>query len=285
MYGLIYKIVNLVTSDFYVGSTNKFSVRRATHKQRLKKNRHHCAHLQNAWNKYGSAAFAFVVVEEIDSQDSLFEAEQRWLDAHVGKSHCYNHSKTADAPWRGVCKEQHPRFGAVISQQAREQISATLKEFYKTPENHPRYGKTHTDEARQKISENRKGKMAGEAHYRYGKTVSDEVKAKISAAQIGKPKALRILTEEGRKKIADAAEKGHYSHWQGRTHTEAAKLKMSKAVVAIDPNGIETEFESITKLREILQMTAPTVDRALKSGQSISRGVRAGWKFFYRQPR
>lgn len=281
MYGVIYKIVNLVTSAFYVGSTNSFSRRQITHKQRLKKKKHHCAHLQNAWNKYGAASFAFVVVEEVETQESLFVAEQKWLDKHVGKEYCYNHSKDAFSPFRGLAREQHPSFGRAKTAEEKLKISVALKEFYKTPENHPRYGTTHTDEARQKISENRKGKMAGVSHYRYGKTVSDEVKAKISAAQIGKPKAPRTMTEAGRQKIADAVEKGRYSHWQGRTHTDASRLLMSKAVVAIDPNGVEMKFDSITKLREMLQMTAPTVDRALKSGQAVSRGTKAGWKFLY----
>lgn len=279
---VIYKIVNLVTSAFYVGSTNNFAVRMQTHKKRLKKNRHHCKHLQNAWNKYGAASFAFVVVKELESDEALFAEEQKWLDEHVGKDYCYNHAKSADAPWRGLPKEQQPNFGRIRAASEKQTISAALKAFYaESPENHPRYGKTHSEETRQKISANRKGKMAGKNHYRYGKTLSEEVKAKISAAQLGKPKAPRILTEEGRKKIAEAAAAGNYSHWTGRKHTEEAKAKMSRRVKAVSPDGTETVYASITKLREALDLAPPTVTRALQSGKPISRGTKEGWSFFY----
>jgi group I intron endonuclease len=282
MAGVIYKIVNLVTSAFYVGSTNDFSKRRVVHRQRLKRGKHHCAHLQAAWNKYGASAFAFVVVQELDSNEALFQEEQKWLDEHVGQKYCYNHSKHADAPWRGVEKEKQPNFGRAKTDEERQAISQTLKEFYaEAPENHPRYGKEHSDEARAKISANRKGKMAGEAHYRFGQHLSDEVKAKISAAQLGKPKAPRVLTEEGRQKILASAAAGNYGHWKGKTHTEEAKAKMSRRVIAKAPDGTETEYSSITKLREDLNMTAPTVTRALQSGKPISRGAKQDWAFRY----
>lgn len=280
MSGAIYKIVNLATSDFYVGSSTNFSQRWTTHKQRLKRNRHHCKHLQAAWNKYGAAAFAFIVVEEVSG--ALHEAEQKWLDEHVGKPYCYNHSKHADTPFRGLAKEEHPRFGQEKTEVEKQAISQTLKEFYaEAPENHPRYGREHTNEARAKISENRKGKAAGEAHYRFGQHLSDEVKAKISAAQLGKPKAPRVLTEEGRQKILASAAAGNYSNWKGRSHTEEAKAKMSRRVIATAPDGTETEYSSITKLREELNMTAPTVTRALQSGKPISRGAKQDWTFRY----
>lgn len=280
MAGVIYKIVNLVTSAFYVGSSSGVSARWVNHRRLLKKGKHHCAHLQAAWNKYGAAAFAFVVVEEVN--DDIKVAEQKWLDEHVSKSYCYNHSKHADAPWRGVEREKQPNFGRAKTDEEKGAISKSLKEFYaEAPENHPRYGKEHSDEARAKISENRKGKAAGEAHYRFGQHLSEEVKAKISAAQLGKPKAPRALTEEGRQKILASAAAGNYGHWKGKTHTEEAKAKMSRRVIAIAPDGTETEYSSITKLREELNMTAPTITRALQSGKPISCGTKQDWTFRY----
>jgi group I intron endonuclease len=282
MAGVIYKIVNLVTSDFYVGSTGNFSRRIVVHRQRLKRNKHHCKHLQAAWNKYGFSAFAFVIVKELDTDEALFAEEQKWLDEHVGKDYCYNHSKCAETPLRGLAKEKHPRFSQPKTSEERQKISDTLKEFYaEAPENHPRYGKEHTDEARAKISENRKGKAAGAEHYRFGKHLSDEVKAKISAAQLGKPKGPRILTEEGRAKIKAAVEAGNYSHWTGKKHTDEAKAKMSKKVLVVAPDGHQTEYASITKLRAALNMTPISVDRALKSGVPVSKGPRQGWMFKY----
>jgi group I intron endonuclease len=282
MSGVIYKIVNLVTSSFYVGSSNRASTRFVTHRNRLKRNKHHCAHLQAAWNKYGASAFAFVVVKELETDEALFVEEQKWLDEHVGKEYCYNHSKHADTPFRGLSKEEHPRFNKPKDDAERLAISSTLKAFYaESPENHPRYGKTHTDETRAKISENRKGKMAGADHYRFGKQLSTEVKAKISAAQLGRPKAPRMRTEEGKQKIREAAAAGNYSNWTGKKHSEESRAKMSKRVVAVDPFGQEVEYASITKLREEMSITAPTITRALQSGKALSKGARRGWSFRY----
>lgn len=282
MSGVIYKIVNLVNSSFYVGSSNQSSTRFTTHRNRLKRNKHHCAHLQAAWNKYGAAAFVFVIVQELETDEALFTEEQKWLDEHVDKDYCYNHSKHADAPWRGIAREKQPNFKRPKTEKERAAISATLKEFYaEAPENHPRYGKAHTDEARAKISENRKGKNAGADHYKFGQHLSDEVKAKISAAQLGKPKAPRVLTEEGRRKIQEAAAAGNYSNWTGKKHTEESREKMSRRVIAVDPSGQETEYSSITKMREELNMTPPTVTRALQSGKALSKGARQGWVFRY----
>ena len=82
-------------------------------------------------------------------------------------------------------------------------------------------------------------------------------------------------------KIRAAAQAGHYDHWKGRNHTEEARDKMGRAVVSVSPEGIETVYPTITKLRKVLGLTPPTVDRALKSGLPITKGKAAGWSFKY----
>ena len=62
---VIYKIINRVNDKFYVGSTVNKKVRFREHRKQLRGNRHHCKHLQAAWNKYGEVKFDFVVVEEV----------------------------------------------------------------------------------------------------------------------------------------------------------------------------------------------------------------------------
>lgn len=195
---VIYKIINLTNGKFYIGSTNNTKVRFRTHRNKLRKGCHHCAHLQAAWNMYGEEAFIFKVVSTIAEGESLQEAEDLWLLKHFGAEHCYNTGRRSGAPWRGGIREKHPNFGSAVSDEERQRISNTLKSFYAAaPENHPRYGKRHTEETKRLISEHRKGKMAGENHYRYGQTVSDEVKKKIGDAQRGVKKNPREFTPEG----------------------------------------------------------------------------------------
>lgn len=257
--------------------------RTALHRKRLRKGTHHCAHLQAAWNKYGEASFVFAAIEVIPDGEDLLAAEDVWLSAHYGKEYCYNTGRTAAAPWRGVYGAANPAYGRKLSEENKAQISSTLKATYAAaPENHPRLGKAHTEEARKKMSDSRIGKMAGEKHYRYGKTVSEEVRKKIGDTQRGKPKSPgRRITPEGRAKIAAAAAAGKYSHWEGRNHTQESREKMGRPIVAISPEGAETEHAIQSALCEQLGVFMPTIHRAIKSGKPISRGKIAGWSFKY----
>lgn len=276
----IYKIINLVNDKFYVGSTINKKVRFRQHRKLLRGNRHHCKHLQAAWNKYGEAKFVFEVVEEVPVAVSLQEVEERWLKEHVGREYCYNTGHSADAPWRNAPAYKTPNFGRVMAEDQKAQISAALKEFYAADyNNHPRVGTTHSAETKAKISA---AKKANPVAPWAGKERSVETKAKISDAQRGKPKAAgRKVSEEGLAKIRAAAEAGNYSHWKGRKHTDESRAKMSKAIIATDPDGVECNFTSLTETLAAVKLLMPTLRRALKSGQPLSRGPKKGWAFRY----
>lgn len=200
----IYKIINTVNGKFYVGSTTNTRERFRTHRNRLRKGKHHTKHLQSAWNKYGETAFIFHVIETVPEGQSLREAEDRWLAEHVGQPHCYNKSKYSDTPMRGIAKEDHPSFGRPKSEEERQAISRTLKEFYAQDiTNHPRFGKEHSEETKEKI---RQAKLSSPTRAWLGKERSEETKAKIGDAQRGVPKSERTFTPEG---LARAQENMH----------------------------------------------------------------------------
>jgi group I intron endonuclease len=275
---VIYKIINLVNDKFYVGSTTNKKVRFREHRKQLRGNRHHCKHLQAAWNKYGEEKFDFRVVEEVPVEQELWVAEDRWLREHHGKPYCYNSGAAAVAPWRGVYGAAHPNFGVVATPKQKAQISKTLKEFYAADYfNHPRVGKAHTEETKEKI---RQAKLANPQTPWLGRERSDETKAKIGAAQRGKPKTPgRKVSEEGRAKIQANIEAGRsHKHWTGRKHTEEARAKMSKAVFVM-PDGLM--FPSLTAVLERYQIKMPTLRRALASGKPITKGKLAGYSFKY----
>jgi group I intron endonuclease len=278
---IIYKIVNLVNDKFYVGSTNNKKVRFRQHRKLLRRNKHHCKHLQASWNKYGEDKFKFVVVEEVDSDTPLHEVEELYLMRNVGKPHCYNSGYSAKAPWRNAPKEKTPNFGKAVTEAQKQQISKTLKAFYAEDyTNHPRVGKHHSAETRAKISAS---KLANPVKYWEGKERSEETKRKISEAQAGKPKAVgRKLTEEGRKKVMEniAAGRSH-KHWLGRVHTEEAKAKMSRELIGITPDGSTKSFPSLTYVRDTLKVGLATIIRACKTGKQIQFGSLAGWRFAY----
>lgn len=266
---VIYKIVCVVDDYFYIGSTSNHRRRKWEHWKSLRDKTHHCTALQKAWDQYGEDAFCFEVIEEVEEAQQ-FSVEDTWLAQHAGASYCYNTAVSAFDP---------PSSTPI----AKQKISATLKALYQDKTAHPRYGVQHTEETKAKISANRVGKMAGEEHYRFGQTVSEEVRKKIGDTQRGVPKpAGRVVSEEGRAKIRANIEAGRsHKHWLGKQHTEEAKAKMRMRIVAVSPEGVVQEFDSLTATLEHFHMFMPTLRNALKTGRALSKGVNAGWRFAY----
>lgn len=277
---VIYKIINLVNDKFYVGSTNNKKVRFRQHRKLLRGSRHHCKHLQAAWNKYGEAKFDFVVVEEIADADNLQAAEDRWLQEHVGQPYCYNSGYASQAPWRSAPPEVTPNFGRVMSQEQKLKVSQSLKEFYAEDYfNHPRVGKQHTEETKAKISA---AKLANPTRYWEGQERSAETKAKIGNTQRGKPKGPRKVSEEGRAKIRANIEAGRsHMHWVGKKHTEASKEKMMRPILATLPDASTRQFRGLSEASVELTVFLPTLIRACKSGKAVSKGPLKGWRFEY----
>ena len=269
MKNVIYKIRNVVNNKFYVGSTVDSRKRFWAHRKALRLGNHDCIHLQRAWDKYGEDCFKFEIIEQLNSKEELYPAEQKWLDEHFGKDYCYNVAAHADSPMRDASPE--------IRAKLAEKTKAWLER-----DGHPRQGHKCTPEEIAYMGERRKGIHAGENHYRYGKTVSEETSEKIGDTQRGKSKGPgRTVSPEGMAKIRAAAEAGHYSHWEGRKHSEESKLKMSKQIVVVYPDGSSMLYNSITELRNETGLKPTTINRALKAKWPISKGEFKGWEFYY----
>lgn len=85
----VYTILHKPSGQFYVGSSNDIKNRIATHKRELKRNNHHCNHLQRAWNLYDKNEFEFKeFIETIDLQKAR-EIEQFYIDLFI-KDKLYN---------------------------------------------------------------------------------------------------------------------------------------------------------------------------------------------------
>lgn len=93
----IYQIKNLITNDFYVGSSLNISKRIQTHLKALRKNKYHSRFLQRAWNKYKEENFVFEYLEQCLESEILI-LEQSYIDTLNPK---YNVSKFATAFMKG----------------------------------------------------------------------------------------------------------------------------------------------------------------------------------------
>lgn len=273
---VIYWIRNKLNGKFYVGSSTQRYVRWKTHKQKLRTNRHHCRHLQAAWNKYGEPNFEFSVVEKVLCEQVLQAAEDRWLIEHVGKHHCYNTGIRSGAPMRGRTGAAHPNYGRPMSEGQKKKLREATREQWKNAD--PRTGRNHTEEAKAKISE--KVQIAV-AQGRGGCFIpSVETRAKMSAALKGNQCAKgHVRTDEHRRALSEA-QKGN-QNWLGKAHSEESKAKMGQQVRMISPEGEATVYPRTTAIKEQLGIFLPTIQRSVRSGKPLAKGPYKGWRFEY----
>ena len=181
----IYKIINVINNKFYVGSAVNFARRKTRHFSELRRNKHSNPKLQNAWIKYGEAAFVFVIVEELELGVDILAAETVWLKQHVGKEYCYNLGVDATAPMLGMAGVLSPTWGYKHTATAKARISKTSKSRIQTEEEKSKRIKTMqghfvAPSTRAKIS----ASLSGEKNFNYGKPRSQGFIDKVSKAVV-----------------------------------------------------------------------------------------------------
>jgi len=90
--GGVYKITNISNERLYVGSTGCFRKRAMNHLNQLTANTHKNTFLQNDFNKCGSDAFRFEVLDVVEGDKAnRLNHEQHFLDQfYDGQKNCYN---------------------------------------------------------------------------------------------------------------------------------------------------------------------------------------------------
>ena len=239
---VIYRITNMLTEDYYIGSAQSFERRAWQHRYDLRRNCHKNPHMQASWNKYGEDAFVFEVLEDHEEDQDILAIENGYLHKHVDDPCCFNINRDA----------YQSRLGQVLTQATKDKISCS-----------------------------RKGKSVGPTHYRYGHTVSEEVRAKISQTQKGRPSSMKgkKMSEQGRANVVAAVKRGPDSHFYGKRPTNADDLQ--RAVTVRFPDGREETFNSLTYIRDTFGVSINTTARACRSRGRVERGAFAGHQMWY----
>ena len=211
----IYGIVNIITHKIYIGQTSNFNKRFKEHYNNLVANRHVNHHLQNAWNKYGSENFIFIIIEFCENNVNLLtKREQYWIDYYggIGSSNTYNNR---DAGNRGTFSEssREKLRKASMGRKVSDDVKQHLHEI--------NIGRKHTPEAIEKIRQASMGRPGA----MLGKHLSDETKKKISDKLKGRPAHNKGVphTEEAKRKIGEASRNRPRRKW-----TEEEKRAMSE---------------------------------------------------------
>lgn len=111
----IYSITNTQNNKLYIGSSKNIEQRWRQHKNMLKGDRHHSAHLQNAWNKYGEDNFIFEIIEECN-EDILIEREQYYIDLYSSADSLYGYNESEIAGRPSMTQEQREYYGKLASE-------------------------------------------------------------------------------------------------------------------------------------------------------------------------
>lgn len=271
----VYRIINTVSGTYYVGSSTNLYERWRTHRKKLRAGTHPNPKLQASWTKHGEDAFAFVILAEFDVVQDMEACEEALLVDCVPDPQCCNLSMSATTPWRNK-GALHPNYGKTHSDAVKAALREIALQQWKVSD--PRTGCTHSDETKALISTK---VQAALAEGRGGHFIpSEATRAKMSAALQGNKCALGYKRTKAEKDAIADRMRGN-QNWLGKAHSEESRNKMGRAVVATSPDGSETTYATITKLRAALSLTPPTVDRALKAGTPLAKGRLKGWSFRY----
>jgi group I intron endonuclease len=169
----VYKITHQDSGDCYVGSSLRLRSRIRGHRKGLRVNKHENQHLQNAWNKYGSDAFTYSVLEYVPT-GAVIPREQFWMDTlHP----VYNIAKIAGSNAGNklgpMSQSQKDKIGAanrgkVASQETRDFLSSIRKgvpksQAFKDNLSRVLTGRVPTDTHRANLSKSLKGRLFGSA--------------------------------------------------------------------------------------------------------------------------
>lgn len=137
----VYKIINEITNNFYIGSSVNVERRKKEHFNLLRKNKHNNKHLQNSFNVYGEKNFQFVIVEYCNKEECVI------------KEQCF-------------INELKPSYN--INPNAGNSLG--VKHTKKTIEKirNCKIGKKHSEETKQKIGKTNSLKQKGENNSQYG---------------------------------------------------------------------------------------------------------------------
>lgn len=229
----VYSITNLVTGKRYIGSTSQnFKKRWRLHRSELRRGKHHSPRLQNAWNRYGEAAFEFAIVEQCDPRWCVAQ-EQVFID--FWKSADTNHGYNI-APTAGSAR------GRTATLETREKLSKL------------RTGRVNSPETRARISASKRGqRMTDEAKRanaigQRGKKMSVEACAKMSAAMLGRPKSPEAIAKSAASrrglKASDTARANNAAARRGKPLSAASIAKRSAT-----NRGSKRSPETIDRMR------------------------------------
>lgn len=253
----VYKITNLITGRYYIGSSYHCEERRKEHFQGLRNGTHVNAYMLHSFQKHGKENFKFEIIHELP-EDQARDKEQWYIDNFYDEM--YNISKTAYDG--GDLISYHPDKENIIARMT-EAINERYKNMseadkekqwgYIKEKGNPMQGRKHTEESKRKMSLSSMGNTANK-----GKKASKETRERLS--EIAKERT------------------GEKNPFYGRHHSEETKQYMSEKFKGRIPANAKpvmidgTEYISATEAARQLGVVAATILHRIKSNNAKYAG-------------
>jgi group I intron endonuclease len=199
----IYKIINIITQDSYIGSAVNLNSRKRTHFANMNLSKHPNKHLQASCNKYGIENFQFEVLAKCP-KEYLLKLEQFFID---GLKPTFNKRKKVNSNLGMVLTEEHKKKISESNTNNPKRVGRKLSDEHKESIRKSHLGKNLSEETKQKISE----KLKGENH---------------PMAKLNQEKANEIRTLFGKIKMKEIASK------YGVSVSTIELIKMNKLWIA-----------------------------------------------------
>lgn len=235
----IYRIVNMITSRTYIGSSYNMKSRLKTHLDKLANGKHGNRRLQRSWIKHGSSAFTLEHLIYCQNEE-LARREQAFIDAYIEH----------DLPLYNLRPSAESRLGFryVFTAEDRAKVGAAVRGRKLTPEQCAAiHARQSTLEWKAMMSARMKGRILTPEHRKNlsvalmghpmpqknldalliankGRPLSAEHRAKLSAIGKGKPKSI-----ETRSKLSEALR--GVRNFLGKRHSAETRAKMSASAV------------------------------------------------------
>jgi group I intron endonuclease len=173
----IYRIINTINGQYYIGSATNLRGRWRWHLSSLNNNKHHNLYLQRSFNLYGKENFVFDILEFCE-KENLIVREQFWIDSY----------KSSGEVLYNICLIAGNTLGTKRSQETKTKISEAKKNI--------------SDETHGRLSVAMMGN-----HNSLGQKYSDEVKKKMGAPKLGKKRSIEVREKISRAKLGTTYKK------------------------------------------------------------------------------
>lgn len=246
----VYKIVNIITNDCYIGSSININKRWSEHKRTLKNGNHHSIILQRAYDKYGNDNFKYIIILECNKNDILI-FEQKYFDLFNPK---YNILKIAgNRTGKKHSNETKEKLRNINLGKKRDHLSSETKALISKANK----GRVFTIDQRSKMSKSKLGKKRSEI-------TNEKLKQYITS---DKMREMQIKTVEKRKLNG--------TYLMSQDCKDALSKANSVEVICVNymTNEIIYAFESYKKAAEFLNKSEVTLWRMIKNNKKIKEFI------------